>query len=375
MKKIKILMIVGRFFPEISGGNLQCKKLIDELREIFSFNILTYTKKKNHFLQDKKNKNIKRIIYSEDIFGTIKRTLKIINYFINNNKNFSIIHIYGISKVNILYILLSKIFFKKIIVKFSSYGEDDLETIRKKSIINFFLHKFFCDKFICNAPIFYRKCRDYNINKNRINLIPNFLLQKKKNTDQSFKIKLNKNLKNVLCIGHFSDEKRHFFSYKIWKKAYFDGYKSNLTFVGRSMGNFYEVDSNIKKKIINDAKKNKILKNIFFFEFTTSMNYIYQNSNIFLMPSIREGMPSALIESIYHGLDCLCLELPSLKNYLKYRNLSFVKINSNIQHWTKMLIVKLNSKKKKKMNTKIIEDFDNDLILKNYVKLYKDLNE
>ena len=114
------------------------------------------------------------------------------------------------------------------------------------------------------------------------------------------------------------------------------------------MGNFYEVDSNIKKKIINDAKKNKILKNIFFFEFTTSMNYIYQNSNIFLMPSIREGMPSALIESIYHGLDCLCLELPSLKNYLKYRNLSFVKINSNIQHWTKMLIVKLNSKKKKK---------------------------
>ena len=40
-----------------------------------------------------------------------------------------------------------------------------------------------------------------------------------------------------------------------------------------------------------------------------------------------------------------------------------------------MLIVKLNSKKKKKMNTKIIEDFDNDLILKNYVKLYKDLNE
>ena len=40
-----------------------------------------------------------------------------------------------------------------------------------------------------------------------------------------------------------------------------------------------------------------------------------------------------------------------------------------------MLIVKLNSKKKKKMNTKIIENFDNDLILKNYVKLYKDLNE
>ena len=333
MKKIKILMIVGRFFPEISGGNLQCKKLIDELRDIFSFNILTYTQKKNHFLKDKKNKNIKRILYSEDIFGKIKRTLKIINYFINNNKNFSIIHVYGISKVNILYILLSKIFFKKIIVKFSSYGEDDLETIRQKSIINFFLHKFFCNKFICNAPIFYRKCRAYNINKNRINLIPNFLLQKKKNTDQSFKIKLNKNLKNVLCIGHFSDEKRHFFSYKVWKKAYFDGYKSNLTFVGRSMGNFYEVNPDIKKKIINDAKKNKILKNIFFFEFTTSMYGIYQNSNIFLMPSTREGVPSALIESIYHGLDCLCLELPSLKNFLKYRNLNFIKINSNIHHW------------------------------------------
>ena len=45
MKK-KILMVVGKFYPEISGGNLQCKKIIDTLSDDFEFKILTFTNRK-----------------------------------------------------------------------------------------------------------------------------------------------------------------------------------------------------------------------------------------------------------------------------------------------------------------------------------------
>ena len=45
MKK-KILMVVGKFYPEINGGNLQCKKIIDELKNNYKFKILTFSKKK-----------------------------------------------------------------------------------------------------------------------------------------------------------------------------------------------------------------------------------------------------------------------------------------------------------------------------------------
>ena len=39
-------MVVGKFYPEISGGNLQCKKIIDILINDFDFKILTFTNKK-----------------------------------------------------------------------------------------------------------------------------------------------------------------------------------------------------------------------------------------------------------------------------------------------------------------------------------------
>ena len=45
MKK-KILMIVGKFYPEVSGGNLQCKKIVDSLKKNFDFKILTFTNSK-----------------------------------------------------------------------------------------------------------------------------------------------------------------------------------------------------------------------------------------------------------------------------------------------------------------------------------------
>ena len=49
-------MIVGRYYPEISGGNLQCKKIIDNLNKEFLFEILTFTKnKKLNYFEPKKN--------------------------------------------------------------------------------------------------------------------------------------------------------------------------------------------------------------------------------------------------------------------------------------------------------------------------------
>ena len=375
MKRTQILMIVGRYHPEISGGNLQCKKLIDNLNKEFLFEILTFTKnKKLNYYRNQKKFKISRIYSSEGMFSKIIKLLKIIKFFYKNSKNFKIVHIFGISKVNIFFILLSKLYKKKIIVKFSSFGEDDLDSVIKKSYLNFLLHKLFCDKFICNAPIFLNQCLKYDIPRNKIIQIPNILLQKK-NFDKNFKIKINNKFKNVLCVGHFSDEKRHLFSYKVWKNAFLKGYKSNLIFVGRSNESFYEVNSEIKKKIIFDARKNKIFKNIYFFEFIDSMAHVYKKSDIFLMPSLREGMPNSLIESIYHGLECICLKLPSIKNFLNYRNLKFLNYDSNPDIWTKMLIIKLNKKGKKKINKKIEKNFKKTKILNKYRILYKTINE
>ena len=60
-------------------------------------------------------------------------------FFISKINNFNIIHIHGISKKSILFIIFGKIFFKKIILKLTNFNEDDFITIKKRSILLFYI--------------------------------------------------------------------------------------------------------------------------------------------------------------------------------------------------------------------------------------------
>ena len=63
------------------------------------------------------------------------------------------------------------------------------------------------------------------------------------------------------------------------------------------------------------------------------MNYLYKISDILLMPSVREGVPNALIEAIYYGLNCICTKMPSIKNFIKYNNLNYIDMHENKLIW------------------------------------------
>ena len=268
---------------------------------------------------------------------------------------------------------MAKIFKKKIIVRFSSFGEDDLKTVYNKSKLSFIFHKYLTNKLISTAPIFQKKCNELNIEKKKNKLIKNFILIKKNKIDKKQKIKIQNNYKNVLCIGHFSNDKRNYLAFEVWKETYLKGFKSNIIFVGSSSNYNHEVNQEIKNKILYEVKKLKLSKFVFFIEFQKNMNYLYKISDILLMPSVREGVPNALIEAIYYGLNCICTKMPSIKNFIKYNNLTYIDMHANKLLWSNELIKQLKSKKKKQINKKIISKFNNVKIKKDYYYLYKNI--
>ena len=372
MKK-KILMVVGKFYPEISGGNLQCKKIIDELKNNYKFKILTFSKKKIESKADIQNYDITRIRVGNNYFDKIFRIVNIVKFFFDKKKEFSIVHIFGVSKVNMLIIFLAKIFNKKIIVRFSSYGEDDLKTINNTSKMNFVFHKYLTNILISIAPIFFKSCKELDVSNKKLKLIKNFLLINKKNVNKKKKLEIQNNFKNVLCIGHFSKDKRNDLAFEIWKESYLKGFKSNIIFVGNSSIYNHEVDQQIKKKILYEVKKFKLTNNVYFIEFENKMDEIYKNSDILLMPSIREGVPNSLLEALHFGLDCICTKLPSIKNFLNFDNLSYIDMHEKKLIWSKELIKQLKKKKKKKINRLVSLKFNNKEIKKEYYHLYKNL--
>ena len=371
MKK-KILMVVGKFYPEISGGNLQCKKIIDILINDFDFKILTFTNKKIIRL-NKKSYDITRLKLYRNSINKINLFVKILIFFLKERSNFSIVHIFGISKINIIIIILSKLLNKKIIVKFSSFGEDDLETLNKKSKINYILHKYFCDILISNAPIFLQKAKKFKVKRNKLKFIKNFLLVNRDKIKKKKVINFKNNLKTVLCVSHFSQDKRNDFSFQVWKKTYLKGFKSNIIFVGNSSIYNHEVDLKIKNNILKEVNKLNLNKNVRFIEFDDEMKKIYSNADVFLLTTKREGVPNALLEALYYGLNCLCSKLPSIKKFLKFDNLSYVDPNADLRTWSEELIKQLKKDKKNKINKQVSKEFNNSKIAKDYYYLYKKL--
>jgi glycosyltransferase involved in cell wall biosynthesis len=50
---------------------------------------------------------------------------------------------------------------------------------------------------------------------------------------------------------------------------------------------------------------------------------IYQASDLFVMPSLNEGMPNALLEALGSGLPCMGSNIPGIKDILMYDELIF----------------------------------------------------
>ena len=120
-----------------------------------------------------------------------------------------------------------------------------------------------------------------------------------------------------------------------------------------------------------DAKKNNLLNNILFVNYTPNIEIFYKFSNILLFPSIREGMPNTLIEALYYGLECLSNKLPGVTDWLKYENLTIVNDPKDLNLWSNKLNQLIVKKGKRNFNKKVLKDFDNEKTLKKYVNIYK----
>lgn len=110
------------------------------------------------------------------------------------------------------------------------------------------------------------------------------------------KIKEEFGLKNKKIIGHvgrFNEQKNHFLLIKIFNEIYKKDNSSILLLIG---------DGNLKDKIKEEAKRLNIDKNIQFLGLRDNIPELLQSFDLFLFPSLYEGLPVTLVEAQAAGL-------------------------------------------------------------------------
>lgn len=148
---------------------------------------------------------------------------------------------------------------------------------------------------------------------------------------------------NVLVIGHvgrFVEQKNHEFLIDIFNELYKQNNNSVLLLVGQGP---------LMKKIKEKAKKIGLNNNVKFLGQRNDINELYQAMDLFLFPSLYEGLGMVMIEAQYSGLPCIAsAEVPEIAKI--NNNVKFIELNDLPKNWAKVINKYIRLPRKRELN-------------------------
>jgi glycosyltransferase involved in cell wall biosynthesis len=321
--KLNVLMITGVYLPEINGAVRQCSQLIENLEEYVNYSVLTGTN----------DESLQGCDYIDGVtvtrvFMSKGRKLK---YFIGAVRFFlclirmlsktDLVHIHGFSKRNAAVLLSSLLLRKKVVIKMTSYGRDDPMSIKNYSFVLWSIFKC-CHAYIGISPAFLASYQESGLPEKKYNCIPNGVdldryspisTADRKALRVEYGFAEHDNL--IIFVGHFSPDKRPVLLYKAWVRLCEQNICAKLIFIGHTKDNF-EVDEGIVESIRQDGFLRGVLSYIYFIEETSNVDDYMKIADVFVMPSIREGLPNVLLEAMASALPSIVSELPGVTDWL-----------------------------------------------------------
>jgi glycosyltransferase involved in cell wall biosynthesis len=121
----------------------------------------------------------------------------------------------------------------------------------------------------------------------------------------------------ILFVGFFSREKGPDLLFDAWKRIRgANSFGANLVFVGASESSYYEIDPHLVQRIRAEAVALGAEKEVMFVERALDIQKYYAAADLFALPSIREGLPNALLEAMASGLPCVVTYLSGVTDWL-----------------------------------------------------------
>lgn len=227
------------------------------------------------------------------------------------------------------------------------------------------------DKIIAITPWESDFIKKYSEEENKVTIIPNGMSEEffKKIKNNDFKTRNRIKNKIVLFFGRLSVTKGPDKFVKIAKLVLKD--KKDVSFIIR--GPDEGMRETVKNLIQNE-------KNIILMQETRDRNEIikmYKASDIFVMPSYREGLPLTLFEALASGLPIVASPVNGIPYEIKDKENGFLVNYGNNEEFKNKIIELLNNKKLRKKisknNLNKAKNYRWDIIAKRTENLYKQL--
>lgn len=321
--RVGVLMVTGAYYPEVSGGGLQCRALMHMLRDRVSFLVFTTTTNPALPRQEKVSGiPVYRIIVDVRKLGSkIRAGLRFIGLFLQHQRRFDIVHLHGFSRKSWLLIGLARLFRKPLVLKLTSAGDDDPLSLRRRGVLAYWFYRW-ADLYVGVSAGVEARYQAAGFPRKRFQLIPNGVDVNRfrpHSVEERQRLRRQLGLPQegllILFVGFFSREKCPDLLFEAWMNLQRHGHPQTvLVFVGATQGGYYEIDPALAAHMKGQVERQGLGQRMVFVERTHAIEQYYGAADCFVLPSVREGLPNTLLEAMASGLACIASRLPGITN-------------------------------------------------------------
>ena len=299
--------------------------------------------------------------------GNKKDFKKNLKKFFENTK-YKVVHIHSGSSFALMEgaKIAKKAGIDKVIVHSHCSGIDNFKHKIVKKLSNLYFNKYVdeycaCSKIAANWKFDKSKAENCKIINNAIDTNKFYF-------DKEIRRNMRKkyNFENKLIVGHigrFSPQKNHEFLIKIFKEIKEE--KDNAILILIGIG---ELQDEIKEEV----KKFKLDNSVVFLNIRSDINEWLNCMDVFLLPSLYEGLPVVGVEAQATGLpvvtsDKVTKELP-IQKLVKY-----ISLDDNTKYWARQ-VIEIAKTNRENMSKEIInKNFDVKIVANDLTKFYSRL--
>jgi len=313
----RVLLVIGAYHPEISAAGIQARAVASALAGRATFSVLATAVDPTLPPRDLVD-GVPVYRARVDVKRRASRaaaSIRVAAQFAAARDRFDLVHIHGISRKNVPVTTLARLFGKRILLHLHTAGQDEPGESGRAGVLGDWSFRQ-AELVLPVSPLLMDRCLASGIDRSRLRYAPNGVdPQRFAPRHEAARAALRAELgwpidaRVTLFVGFFSRDKRPDAVFRAWRRGAARDPRAVLVFVGATLPKYYEIDGALFDRIRSEASAAGLSGRVIFADTTTAIERFFAAADVFVLPSVREAMPLALLEAMSSGLACVASRL------------------------------------------------------------------
>ncbi len=316
--RLHVLMVTGAYYPELSGGGLQARRVVRALSDRARFTVITTSIRRDlPAVSEEDGVRIFRIYVDpasrRSRFGAAVRLARV---FVAIQRDVDVVNLHGFSSKAVLVRVLARFARKPYVLTLQTGRDDEPAAARRLGRAADWAYRS-ADLVLSVSPSLSRAYLAAGLDPARLRQVCNAVETDRFHpADEASRSAVRRELglaldtKILLFVGYFSSDKRPDALFAAWRalpaplRA-----RSTLVFVGATGDGYGEIAPGLSDSIRRAAAADGLADRLRFVESTLEIEKYFRAADLFVLPSRREGLSIALLEAMASGLPCVASRL------------------------------------------------------------------